>query len=122
MSPGDSVTTSVLPGFVIAALGVGPVFVTATTTTLANVPAAESGVASGVVNTFHELGGSIGIAVVSTVAAASLSPAGAPDVEGFSDAYLVSAAAAAFAALVALVLVPAGKPQPVAGHGHGHGH
>ncbi|TDO51083.1 EmrB/QacA subfamily drug resistance transporter [Kribbella sp. VKM Ac-2571] len=122
VSPGDSVATSVLPGFVIAALGVGPVFVTATTTTLANVPAAESGVASGVVNTFHELGGSIGVAVVSTIAAASLSSAGTPDIGGFTDAYLASAIAAAGAALVALVLVPAGKPQPVAGHGHGHAH
>ncbi|TCC30659.1 MFS transporter [Kribbella sindirgiensis] len=122
ISPGDGVATSVLPGFVIAALGVGPVFVTATTTTLANVPAAESGVASGVVNTFHELGGSIGVAVVSTIAAASLSSAGTPDLGGFTDAYLASAIAAAGAAVVALVLVPAGKPQAVAGHGHGHGH
>jgi EmrB/QacA subfamily drug resistance transporter len=122
VAPGDSVATSVLPGFVIAALGVGPVFVTATTTTLANVPAAESGVASGVVNTFHELGGSIGVAVVSTIAAASLSSAGTPDIGGFTDAYLASAIAAAGAAVVALVLVPAGKPQPMAGHGHGHAH
>jgi MFS family permease len=120
ISPGDAVATSVLPGFLLAALGVGPVFVTATTTTLANVPAAESGVASGVVNTFHELGGSIGVAVVSTIAAASLSPGAGADISGFKDAYLAVAIAAAVAALVALLLVPGGKPQPVAGHGHGH--
>jgi EmrB/QacA subfamily drug resistance transporter len=57
VSPGAAVLTGVLPGFVLAALGLGPAFVTATTTTLANVPRGESGVASGVVNTFHELGG-----------------------------------------------------------------
>lgn len=119
ISPGDSVATSVLPGFVLAALGVGPVFVTATTTTLANVPAAESGVASGVLNTFHELGGSVGVAVVSTVAAASFGE-GAFGIGGFTDAYLASAIAAAAAALVALILVPPGRPEPVAGHGHGH--
>ncbi|WP_040453891.1 MULTISPECIES: MFS transporter [Kribbella] len=122
VSPGDSVATSVLPGFLLAAIGIGPVFVTATTTTLANVPTPEAGVASGVVNTFHELGGSIGVAVVSTIAAASLStPDGAAaSVDGFTDAYLACAVAAGAAALVALVLVPGGKPAAVVGHGHGH--
>jgi EmrB/QacA subfamily drug resistance transporter len=121
-SPGDNVATAVLPGFLLAAIGIGPVFVTATTTTLANVPTPEAGVASGVVNTFHELGGSIGVAVVSTIAAASLSTStgAAAGVDGFADAYLACAIAAGAAALVSLVLVPGGKPAAVAGHGHGH--
>lgn len=51
---GESVWTGVLPGFLLAAFGIGPLFVTATSTTLANVPSAEAGVASGVVTTFHE--------------------------------------------------------------------
>jgi len=124
VSPGDSVATAVLPGFVLAAVGIGPVFVTATTTTLANVPTPEAGVASGVVNTFHELGGSIGVAAVSTIAAASLSStAGATaGASGFTDAYLACAIAASAAALVAVVLVPPGRPTPAAGHGHGYGH
>jgi MFS family permease len=116
VSAGGNVYTEVLPGFVLAALGVGPVFVTATTTTLANVPHAEAGVASGVVNTFHELGGSIGVAVVSTVAAGSI--ASTSDIGGFADAYLLCGIAAVVAALVAAVLVPAGRPRAVAGHGH----
>jgi EmrB/QacA subfamily drug resistance transporter len=116
LSAGGDIYTEVLPGFLLAALGVGPVFVTATTTTLANVPHSEAGVASGVVNTFHELGGSIGVAVVSTVAAASI--ASTSDIGGFADAYLVCGIAAAVAALVAVGLVPAGRPQPVTGHGH----
>jgi len=116
LSAGGDIYTEVLPGFLLAALGVGPVFVTATTTTLANVPHGEAGVASGVVNTFHELGGSIGVAVVSTVAAASI--ASTSDIGGFADAYLVCGIAAAVAALVAVGLVPAGRPQAVTGHGH----
>lgn len=116
LSADGNVYTEVLPGFLLAAFGIGPVFVTATTTTLANVPHAEAGVASGVVNTFHELGGSIGVAVVSTVAAASI--ASTSDIAGFADAYLVCGIAAAAAALVALVLVPLGRPQGMAGHGH----
>jgi MFS family permease len=112
----DGVLAAVLPGFVLAAFGIGPVFVAATTTTLANVPPDEAGVASGVVNTFHELGGSIGVALVSTVAAASISGSGT---SGFTSGYLACAVVAAVVAVVALGLVPGGKPHAVAGHGHG---
>ncbi|MFI6534381.1 MFS transporter [Nonomuraea sp. NPDC050547] len=122
ISPDASVWTTLVPGFVLAAFGIGPAFVTATTTTMANVPAGEAGVASGVINTFHELGGSIGVAVVSTMAAASLAP-GASGVEGFTGALLLCVIVAAVAAVVSSVLVPAGVPSGVTvGHGHGHGH
>ncbi|MFI6905090.1 MFS transporter [Nonomuraea sp. NPDC050394] len=120
ISPDASVWTTLVPGFVLAAFGIGPAFVTATTTTMANVPAGEAGVASGVINTFHELGGSIGVAVVSTMAAASLAP-GAAGIEGFTGALLLCVIVAAVAAVVSSVLVPAGVPSGVSvGHGHGH--
>lgn len=118
ISADGNVYTEVLPGFLLAAFGIGPAFVTATTTTLANVPHEEAGVASGVVNTFHELGGSVGVAVVSTVAAASI--ASSSNITGFADAYLVCGIAAGVAALIAVVLVPGGRPRAVVGHGHGH--
>jgi EmrB/QacA subfamily drug resistance transporter len=115
ITPDGNVYTTVLPGLVLAAFGIGPVFVTATTTTLANVPHDESGVASGVLNTFHELGGSIGVAVLSTVAAASID---AVALDGFTDGFLVCAIAALAAAVLATALVPAGRPKAVAEHGH----
>ncbi|WP_049577923.1 MFS transporter, partial [Nonomuraea sp. SBT364] len=119
VSPGGSVFTTLLPGFVVAAFGIGPAFVTATSTTMANVSPAESGVASGVVNTFHELGGSIGLALVSSAAAASLAPGG--DVSGFATALTACAVAALAAAAVSLRLVPPGRPAGAfVGHGHGH--
>jgi sugar phosphate permease len=102
------VYAGLLPGFVIASLGLGAVFVTATTTALAMVEHHEAGLASGVVNTFHEVGGSIGVAVVSTVAAAGFEQGSAA---GFGDAFTVCAVAAAASAAVALGLVPRGKPQ-----------
>ncbi|WP_328325293.1 MFS transporter [Kribbella sp. NBC_00382] len=117
---GESVWTGVLPGFLLAAFGVGPLFVTAMTTTMANVPSAEAGVASGVVTTFHELGGSIGIAVMSTVAAASFAGPMVIGTDGFSAGYAVCAIAAGVSGVIALALVPAGKALVVAGHGHGH--
>ncbi|MET7465352.1 MFS transporter [Nonomuraea sp. NPDC005501] len=120
IDPGASAYTTLLPGFVVAAFGIGPAFVTATTTTMANVPHGEAGVASGVVNTFHELGGSIGVAVVSSLAAASLAP-GAAGAGGFTTALTACAVAAVAAGVVSLGLVPGGRPSGAfVGHGHGH--
>ncbi|GGZ73307.1 hypothetical protein GCM10010308_50870 [Streptomyces vinaceusdrappus] len=107
-----SVYAGLLPGLVIASLGVGAVFVTATTTALAMVEHREAGLASGIVNTFHEVGGSIGVAVVSTVAASGFERGA---VGGFVDAFTVCAVAAAASAVVALGLVPRGKPQSTGG-------
>ncbi|MFJ6686866.1 MFS transporter [Streptomyces werraensis] len=112
LSDTGSVHTSLLPGFVAASLGVGAVFVTATTTALGMVEHWEAGLVSGVVNTFHEVGGSIGVAVVSTVAASGVQQGSAG---GFSDAFRLCAVAAAVGAAVAAVLVPRGKPRMTGG-------
>ncbi|MCC9705549.1 DHA2 family efflux MFS transporter permease subunit [Streptomyces sp. MNU76] len=112
LSGTGSVYGGLLPGFVVASLGVGAVFVTATTTALAMVEHREAGLASGVVNTFHEVGGSIGVAVVSTVAASGFERGA---VGGFTDAFTVCAVAGAVSAAVALGLVPRGKPQLTGG-------
>ncbi|MGX1128635.1 EmrB/QacA subfamily drug resistance transporter [Streptomyces glaucescens] len=101
-----------LPGFVVASFGIGAVFVTATTTALALVEHHEAGLASGVVNTFHEVGGSIGVAVVSTVAASGFAHGSA---DGFGDAFTVCAVTAAAGAVVSLGLVPPGRPQSAGG-------
>jgi sugar phosphate permease len=103
LSDSSSVYGALLPGFAVASLGIGAVFVTATTTALAMVGRKEAGLASGVVNTFHEVGGSIGVAVVSTVAASGFEGA---EVGGFTDAFTVRAVAAALSVAVALLLVP----------------
>jgi MFS family permease len=108
LSESGSVYERLLPGIVIASLGVGAVFITATTTALAMVEHQEAGLASGVVNTFHEVGGSIGVAVVSTVAASGFERSSA---SGFASAFTACAVAAAASALVALALVPRGRPQ-----------
>ncbi|WRZ87174.1 MFS transporter [Streptomyces sp. NBC_01022] len=106
----SSVYGALLPGLAVAAFGLGAVFVTATTTALGMVAHEEAGLASGVVNTFHEVGGSIGVAVVSTVAATGIGGA-AGTVTGFADAFLVCAVAAGCCAAVSAVLVPRGKPE-----------
>ncbi|MFF9807681.1 MFS transporter [Streptomyces coeruleorubidus] len=116
LSADGGVYAGLLPGFVVASLGLGAVFVTATTTALGMVDHHEAGLASGVVNTFHEVGGSIGVAVVSTVAASGIE-SGA--LGGFTDAFTLCTVAAVTSAAVALGLVPRGKPQ-MSGGPHVH--
>ncbi|MBC7269021.1 MAG: MFS transporter [Streptomyces sp.] len=112
LSDTGNVYAVLLPGFAVASLGIGAVFVTATTTALAMVDHHEAGLASGVVNTFHEVGGSIGVAVVSTVAATGIE-GGA--VGGFTDAFTLCAVTAAVGAVLSLAVVPKGKPRPTGG-------
>ncbi|VFA97790.1 MFS transporter [Nocardia cyriacigeorgica] len=102
-------TTALIVGLSIAAAGQGAVMVTATTTALAEIEHSRAGVTSGLVNTFHELGAALGVAVFSTVAAVSIRSLGA-DTSGFDSAFLLSAGIAGVAALAALALVPSGKP------------
>ncbi|MCC5575458.1 MFS transporter [Microtetraspora sp. AC03309] len=93
-------------GLVVASVGLGAVFVSATTTALSLVARHESGLASGVVNTFHELGGAIGVAVASSLAAPSLIGG---TVTGFTNGFTAWAVTAVISAVVALGLLPSGK-------------
>ncbi|MFJ8443429.1 MFS transporter [Kitasatospora griseola] len=103
-------------GLTLAGFGVVPVLVCATTTALGFVPHEEAGVASGVVNTFHEVGGAIGIAVVSTAAAPGIV---AHTSAGFPTAHLTLAAAALLTAALTPALVPPGRAEHPAGmHAH----
>ena len=61
------------PAFVLGGAGMGLSFVPVTIASLAGVERADAGVASGLVNTSRQVGGAIGIATVSAVAATSSS-------------------------------------------------
>src|SRR5215472_1555561 len=63
---------ALVTGLSVAALGIGACFVTAFTASLASAGPAEGGLRSALVNTFHELGGAAGVAVLSSVAGAAL--------------------------------------------------
>ncbi|MGH3367509.1 MAG: MFS transporter [Nocardioidaceae bacterium] len=93
-------------GLTMAAAGLGVLFVTAAATALGQVAPHESGIASGIVSTFHEFGASIGAAVISSVAAASLAGS---ITQGFEAGFTLAVVVAAVAAGLSLLLVP-GKP------------
>jgi EmrB/QacA subfamily drug resistance transporter len=117
----------VLPSLILIGVGfgliVGPSFATATV----DVPARDSGVASAMVNTSQQIGGSIGTALLSTLAASAatdyLTDRGpAPEVlrqaavEGYVTAFWWAAAIFALGALVCGSLLHSGA-RPVPAHG-----
>jgi EmrB/QacA subfamily drug resistance transporter len=71
------------PAFVLGGAGMGFSFVPVTIASLTGVERADAGVASGLVNTSRQIGGAIGLATVSTVAASATSSY--VDVHGLSS-------------------------------------
>jgi hypothetical protein len=92
-------------GLSIATLGIGATFVTAFTASLADAAPAEAGLRSALVNTFHELGGAAGVAVLSSAVGAGLVTAQLAS-HDFTRAFTVGAVIAAVAVVISAVLVP----------------
>src|SRR3954451_12928908 len=123
---GGSYLSDVLAPSVIVAVGLGFSFVSQTLAATNGVRSSEAGLASGLINTSQQVGGALGLAVLSTLAttrtqdvAATGAPVPSALVEGFQLAFLVAAAIAFVGALIALLgirvqHVPAGEPVPVA--------
>ena len=66
-TPSATYISMLLPLLLVAS-GIGSVFVPTTLTAVSHIDAHESGVASGMLNTFQQVGGSIGLAILVTVA------------------------------------------------------
>ena len=102
-------------GTSVGTIGIGAAFVASSTTTFAQIDYREAGLASGILSTFHEFGASLGVAVVSSIAAASL--AGTVST-GFTRGFTFAAITAAVAAVLALIVVPVFKPSTGEVHAH----
>jgi EmrB/QacA subfamily drug resistance transporter len=106
----------VLPAMVILGLGLGMSFVPATIAATTGVAPEDSGLASGLLNATQEVGGSLGLAILSTVSTtrvANALHAGAPLpvalTHGFKGAFIVAGLLCAAGAVLALVLLPRRK-------------
>jgi EmrB/QacA subfamily drug resistance transporter len=115
VSPGGSYVGDLLPGFLILAIGMGFSFVPITIAGMAGVADSQAGLASGLINTSQQIGGALGIAVLSAVATSAttdslVSGASQPQalVDGFQTAFWV-AAAVAFAGVVATLALIRGE-------------
>ncbi len=130
---GTAYATHVLPGLLIMGAGLGLVFSSAMATATFGVDAADAGVASAMVNTMQQIGGSIGTALLSTLAASAVTSelagiAGRPTpldvsraaVHGYTTAFWWAAGIYAVGAVVCASLLtarsrtvglaPAGEP------------
>jgi EmrB/QacA subfamily drug resistance transporter len=119
VSPEGSYLGDVLLPEIIVAVGLGFAFVPLTIAAVAGVREREAGLASGLVNTAQQVGGALGLAILSTVANSRtddvLASAGGPPrpavvrdalTEGFQAAFLAGAGLAAAGIILALVAIP----------------
>lgn len=118
---GGAFWVDVFPGMMLLGLGAGIAFNPVLLAAMSDVSPAESGLASGVVNTSFMMGGALGLAVLASLAAArtgALAAAGAAPAAalngGYQAAFLVGAVFAAVAGLLGLVFLrtPAGMAEP----------
>ena len=109
--------SAVLPALLVLGLGFGMIFAPAINTATAGVARQDSGVASALVNTMQQVGGSIGTSALSTIALTAtasylishhtspLAPAAAAT-HGYTVAFTVSAALLGLGFILAILLLP----------------
>jgi EmrB/QacA subfamily drug resistance transporter len=106
-------TTDILGPSLFAAAGLGFAFVTTTIAAVSGVEESEAGLASGLINTSQQIGGALGLAVLSTIATShtedllssgSTNPVDALN-DGFQTAFLGGAAIAALGFVLTLLLI-----------------
>jgi EmrB/QacA subfamily drug resistance transporter len=116
VSPSGSYVGDVLFPSLLAAVGLGLVFVPLTIAAVAGVSAEESGLASGLINTSQQVGGALGLAILATVANSATKNAmiaaggdksalPAALTQGFQDAFTVGAGFAILGAILTAVLI-----------------
>jgi EmrB/QacA subfamily drug resistance transporter len=98
--------TDLLPGFLALGLGVGLAFPAISITAMSQVEHDTAGLASGFMNTAHEVGAALGVAVLSAIAAG----AAGGIVVGYGEATLATAIIAGLLGVGAAVTVPAVRP------------
>ncbi len=114
--------SQLLPAQLMTSLGVGAAFVALSSTALIGVEPSDAGVASALVNTAQQTGGSLGVAFLNTVAASatttyllnhhgggSAATAAAAAVHGYTIAFSISAGLIGGAAVLALLLLSANR-------------
>ena len=112
VSVGGSYLGDLLPGFLIIGLGLGFSFVPISIAALAGTKPSEAGLASGLINTSQQIGGALGIAILSAIATswtkdATQNGIAAPQAltDGFHAAFVVGVLIAGVGVAASLALV-----------------
>jgi predicted MFS family arabinose efflux permease len=117
LTPHGAYASDVLPGLLLTGVGMGCIFAPAFSTATLGVRSSDAGIASAMVNTSQQVGGSVGTALLSTIfasAAASFASAhnraagvaGAASIHGYTTAFEWAAALFGMGLLVALLVLP----------------
>ncbi|WP_328409210.1 MFS transporter [Nocardia sp. NBC_00403] len=116
ISPDGSFVTDVLGPSLVGGFGLGLCLAPVAAAATMGVAGPEAGMASGVFNSARQLGGSVGVAALATIAAsrsrAHVDPAGLND--GYALALGIAALVFGTAALVAAVVLPAARRDSTA--------
>jgi len=122
LTPGSSYASDVLPGLLVLGVGMGCIFAPAFSTATLGVEGSEAGVASAMVNTSQQVGGSVGTSLLSTIFASAVASytvghlhtsglANAAAVHGYTTAFWWSVGIFALGFLLAMVILP-GPAKP----------
>jgi EmrB/QacA subfamily drug resistance transporter len=120
-----SYVRDVLPGMLVAGVGLGVAVVSVSIAILTGAREDETGMISGLNSTGHEIGGTIGIAVFSSIAAGAGALAGPEAASGIAHAFVAAGLLASVASLVALAVLPRARhfvpkmrlnPSPMPSH------
>jgi EmrB/QacA subfamily drug resistance transporter len=113
VSVGGGFVSDILGPSLLAAMGLGFGFVTSTIAAVAGVEGREQGLASGLINTSQQIGGALGLAVLSTIATSrtedvmGTGTSTLPNAlnEGFQSAFIGGAVIAVLGVLATLILI-----------------
>jgi MFS family permease len=112
VSVGGSYVADLLPGFLLISIGLGFSFVPISIAALAGVQPSEAGLASGLINTSQQIGGALGVAILSTIATSTTDDAVAAGdsasvalTDGFEAAFIAGTAIALVGVLVSIFIV-----------------
>jgi hypothetical protein len=121
LSADGSYADQVLPGLLLAGLAAGCILAPAFSAGTLGVKTKDAGVAAAMVNTSMQIGGSVGIALLSTIfASATASYArvhpgtAAAAVHGYTTGFAWAAALFAAGLLITAFVLPANKPKALA--------
>jgi hypothetical protein len=112
VSAGGSYWVDLFPGFLVIGAAIPFAFVPITIAALAGTKPQEAGLASGLINTSQQIGGAVGIAILSTIAVSTTDDAVAQGTampvaltDGFVNAFWAGAVIAFAGVLVSIFLV-----------------
>jgi EmrB/QacA subfamily drug resistance transporter len=102
-----SFASDILGPSLLAAVGLGFAFVPTTIAAVSGVADREAGLASGLINTSQQIGGALGLAILSAISISVIGPSHAPAdlTEGFRAAFLAGAGLALLGLVGTLVLI-----------------